>query len=285
MNNRSLSTKKYKIGLVISEGGIRSLAALPLISFLSSLENVEITCISGCGGGAALAGLYALKYPEWEIISSMKELFDPINFSSVNYISVLKNIFQKKPKKVYGLLSNTLLYGKHHKFFDGKLLEEMQPKILIQTSNILTSKGITLSNGNLADSIFASNAYYPFIPPIEIETNWLGAGFFISSLPILGILQEDVNLIIAVDASLDTYKKNTNNMIEYSINFFGHMFSKSQKHQIAIAIHSQKKEVILTNIKFKKQINFWDVCYIEEIINAGKEALAHSRSSIEESLK
>ena len=278
------SKSRETVSVVIGSGGIRSLAALPLLEFLQN-KKVPIDLLIGSGGGAALAGLFAAGYPLSEIPQMMAQIFDPAMFGQVDYATTLKILglrlkpFDSPPAPYKKEPFEKLL----KRLFQDQRLEDLPYRLIIQATDMATGHEMALSKGSLADCVYASNVIYPFLPPIEIENKWLAGGMFSGALPVITAVSQQMDIIFAVNASDET-KLQDRTLTENVSNFLNRAFTYQQGRQTTLAISMHAGEIVLLNVGFQKTTNLWDVQYVPEILEAGKKTLAIYAQEIEDVL-
>lgn len=273
-----------KVGVVIGGGGIRALAALPMLDFLH-LKKVPIDAIISTAGGAVLAALYAAGYSAEEIPQLMGEIFDRKLYDKFDYGMLLKIFgFTRQPfTSPPAPYKDTPLKKCLRGVFKEKRLETMPQRLFIQATDMGTGDAIALDKGLLSDCLYASNATYPFFPPIQLEERWLTSGLFTAALPLLTAVQQNLDLVFVIGFS-DDISLSADNTIEYINNFFYRSCSSIQIRQTTLAISLHQGEAVLLNIGFEKSISLWDTHRIPEILAAGKKALAKHMDQIEEAI-
>lgn len=278
-------TKKHTLGLVLSSGGMRCLAILALFEELKK-KNVQLDLIVGSGGGAAMAALYAANYPLKDIPLAMKEMFDPKLLKKISYSSLMKimGLHLKPFEEPPSLLKSNDIKRIYDEIFRDLRLENLTPKVLIHTTDVLTGEVIVLDSGPLSDCIYASNALYPFMRPLKINNRWLAAGFATAAFPLLTAVTYPIDFILGVKINAAPQLKSSN-LIEFTSNFLSRTSAVGQTPNIAMAINMHEGETLLMDIDFDRQIDIWDVKHIHEILEAGKKAYAKYADEIDALLK
>ncbi len=267
-----LETKpRPKVAVVLGSGGIRSLAALPVLEFLQT-NKVPIDLIVGSGGGATLASLFAAGYSTHEIPQLMAQLFDHKLFDQMDYATSLKILGLRSapftsapaPYQTHALKKQLA------ELFSDKRIEDLPYRLIIQATDMATGREVALSKGLLTDCVYASNVIYPFFPPIEIDNQWLAGGMFSAALPVITAVFQQMDIIFVVNAN-DELKMNADGLTEFVSNFLNRAFTNTQGRQTTLAISMHNGEMVMLNVAFEKTINLWDTHAVPEILAAGRK--------------
>jgi NTE family protein len=270
---------RAKIGLVVGSGGIKTLAAVELFSFLRR-EQLDIDLLVGCSGGAILASLFACGYSSEEICENIRKFWNRKLFERLDWrtlAGILKLPFGRFEKH-RALLDPRLMKKALDGFFGDRRLEDLSPRLLIQTTDIATGEGVVLDRGRLSQVLYASAAQFPFLPPEQIDGKWLVDGAFSSALPIMEAVRQHVDVIIALVPNAKAGKDTS--FIDYCLHFFSRSFRVSERTRTALAVDLHHHEIIIVYVDFDEVINMWNVEKIPVILEAGKKAMERSRDEI-----
>ena len=278
----SQSQKRQKVSVVIGSGGIRALAALPLLEYLQS-KNVQIDLLVGSGGGATLAALFAAGFPSNEIPQLMSKIFkgklhEKIDFPSLFKILGLRSKPFTSPPAPY---QSAPLHSCLQEIFKEKRIEELSIPLRIHTTTIPNCQSCSHSAGVVADCLYATNAQYPFLQPLLINGMWHGAGVSSAAIPLYTAVEENMDIIFVMGVRGD-FDIKAEGLIEYVSNFFSRSCAVIQEDQITMAINMHQGEIVLFNVVFEKPVNLWDDNAADEILTAGRKTFEKRMEEIED---
>ena len=159
--------KKKKIGLVLSGGGVKSLAHVGFIQALLEQQIVP-SVISGTSGGAIVGGLYASGCTPSEIL----------NFFKKTPIFKFNLIARNKP----GLIDSEKYLKLFPDYFP-KTFEELQLPLFVAATDLIKGKLEYFSSGELLRPIIASVAFPPYFSPIRIGDGYYTDGGILNNFP------------------------------------------------------------------------------------------------------
>ncbi|AFL75910.1 patatin-like phospholipase family protein [Thiocystis violascens] len=269
-----------KIAVVLSSGGIKPLAAIPLFEFLDEAD-IPVDLLVGCSGGSIMSALRGSGYDSDKILELIGKVAHRSLFSSVDFRALLgmaKLPFGRFNTRT-GLIRPRKLKLALHEMFGDRRVEDLYPKTVIQATDIQTGEGVIIEAGLLRDAVYASSAVFPLLPPIEVNGRWLGDGYYTSSLPVLEAVKRDIDVIIAVifhdplDHRADSYTACLSNY--YTI-----QGDAITRFQLALSINLHHHEIIIIKVPFATPINMWDVHHIPRIIETGRAVVEQQKSEI-----
>ncbi len=271
-----------KICIVIGSGGIRSLAALPILAHLQR-KNVPIDLIIGSGGGATLAGLFAAGYPIQQIPKLMAKLFDPKVCKKLDYrqLAEILGLVSKTSNSPPAPFNNKMILSCLKGVFTEKRLENLPYHVIMQATEMSTGRSVSFEKGLIADCVYASNAMYPYFPPILIDDKWMAAGVHSAALPMSVAVHKRMDIILVVNVNDSLNEITADSLIDSSSSFFNRSSTHSQGREISLAISMHEGEALLMNVAFVKQINLWDIKYVDEIMQAGEKTLQNNVDEID----
>lgn len=269
-----------KVAVVLSSGGIKPLAAIPLFEFLDEAL-IPIDLLVGCSGGSVMSALRGSGYDKektLELISKVtqRSLFTPIDFRAVLGMSGLP--FGKFNAQT-GLIRPQKLKRALYEMFGDRRIEDLSPKTLLQATDIQTGEGVVMEQGLLVDAVYASSAVFPLLPPIEIDGRWLGDGYYTSSLPVMEAVKRGMDVIIAVIFH-DPINTQANSYMACLSNYYTIQGDAITRFQLALSINMHEYEIIMIKVPFKNPINMWDIHHIPEIIETGRLAIDAHKEDI-----
>lgn len=269
-----------KIAVVLSSGGIKPLAAIPLFEFLDR-EQLPLDLLVGCSGGSVMSALRGCGYDSEQI----KELIGKVArrglFTSIDFRALLgmaRLPFGRFNTKT-GLIRPQRVKEAFFEMFGERRIEDLTPQTLLQATDINTGEGIIMEQGRLVDAVYASSAVFPLLPPLEINGRWLGDGYYTSSLPVMEAVKRGMDVIIAVIFH-DPINDKADSYMDCLANYYTIQGNAVTRFQLALSINMHEHEIIIIKVPFRNPINMWDVHYIPEIIETGRLAIAERQADI-----
>lgn len=179
--NKTKIYMEKEIGLVLSGGGVRSIAHIGLIQVL--LENdIVPTRVSGTSGGALVCALYASGYNTDDMLQFFKQT--PIFDFSLYTL--------KKP----GILDSVKYEKFFKKFFSEDSFEKLKYPLTITATNLLSGRLEYFSEGELIKPLIASCALPPLFSPLKINDSLYSDGGIINNFPVEPLKKQQIPKII-----------------------------------------------------------------------------------------
>lgn len=194
MNLYKTNSKQKSLGLALSGGGARGLAHIGVLKVLSE-QNIEIACISGCSMGGLVGALYSVGYSVEEIENIA---------TKYTTIREMINIVDRSPRRrglIVGQRLRTLLskiIGKETTFKDTKI------PLTLNAVDLISSKEIAISEGNLLDAVMATIAVPGFFAPVLTNDMQLIDGGTLNNLPVDHLISYNPEVTLAIDVHPDT---------------------------------------------------------------------------------
>lgn len=210
------------IGLAISGGGARGLAAIGVLKVLER-EDIKINFIAGVSMGSIIGGLYACGYSVREIEEIVYrldwgDLFSPAPLRSALLPtqkgqaekSLVKVRFQglrpvipraiSSGQKLSQMLENLTARGgiRSNISFD-----YLTPPLRIVCTDLLSGERVVISSGNLSEAMRASMAVPVALTPVEIGGRLLVDGGLVDPIPVDIVLDEVGRPVVAVNVTSD----------------------------------------------------------------------------------
>ena len=143
-------------------------------------------------------------------------------------------------------------------------LEENKIKTLIMTTDLKTGNPVLLSEGLLAECIYASCALYPLASPICIKNKWLVDGAYHSAIPIFEASKQHCDKIIAI--SFNEKTPNTHgSFLSFYLEFVSRVLNENARKQNSFTVHFHHEEIVFINCYYDRNLNFWDVDHLDYI--------------------
>ena len=268
------------IAVVVGAGGIKTFAALALFEFLDEAGIVPDLLI-GCSGGGIMSALRATGHSPARMQELIPELLNRELFSSLDFRALLGLACSSflPFDKSRGFLRPERLRALFRRLWGETRLEELQPKTLLQVTDFHSGQGHILERGLLADAVYASAASYPALPPICLEDRWLVDGGFTSPCPILEAVKRHVDVIIAltIETKFSEAPDSFPQLFTYGQSLCAnHMM----RNQMATAINLHHYEIIQINVRFDRNIEFWEFAEIPYILETGRNAVAAKKEAV-----
>lgn len=271
--------KKQKIILSLASGGLRALSCIPLFTFLKQ-NNIDISEVYGCGGGAVLACTYSMGMSPLEIEKIAKkiwkkEIFKPDYKFILSFMGL--PFLEKKCSSAF-LKSEPIKEGLRSIF--GELrLEQLSPRVTVQATDFLTGEPVILREGLIVDALYASSADFPFLPPIKIGNRWLIDGAFSSPLPIQEAVKKDPEVIITMMYDFVRSKLSTD-FLENYVSIFSIFHNTLRNHQLGWGAFMHEGKFINIRVLFNESISMWDVHKIDKILKESQIAVEAKKEEI-----
>lgn len=282
-----ISTEKpFKTGLIIGSGGIKTLGIIPLFSLLEK-NNIIPDLLIGCSGGSVLSSLWASGAPLKDLDTLVSQYCELIKQSSLFRMANFRTLLNiQRYSEISVHTPSALLKGEwvldflRHQFH-GKKIENNKIKTLLAATNFKTGKPVFLNHGPLAESIYASCALYPVLPPIYLHNQWLVDGGYYSAMPIFDSTKTTCDKILSISFS-ESPGQEHNSFFEFYMDFISQAFNQNARKQNSFAVHYHHDEVLFINFHFDRPLNFWninDLSYIGDVIEKtledNKDAIIH----------
>ena len=177
------------VSLALSSGGARGYAHIGVIEVLLEL-GYEIKSIAGASMGAVIGGVFAAgKLEEYKNWVTTLEKFDVWKMFDLSFNK--KGIF--KGDRIINYLEKNII---------GEVnIEDFNTKFTAVAVDIISHKEIWFSKGPLFDAIRASIAIPGIFTPFTKDNMILVDGGVLNPLPIAPVLNDQSDIIIAVDVN------------------------------------------------------------------------------------
>ena len=267
--------------LVLGSGGLKSLAVLPLIDHLNE-NNVHVSRIVGCSGGALVGGALACGYTSADIQRFMREDLKPSLFKRFDWATAKAFLgfpVQGKGRARAILRSDPMLEALGRVFGDRRI-EDLQTPFHVQTTDIETGESVMLERGSLRDAIYASCALFPVFPPLEIGGRSLVDGVFSASLPVIEAAKRTSAPILAASFEPGAYHREDRNMLQQLYSLVSRASLEKDRLQNLVLLHSFDNDVYFMRYVFEKRIRIWNIQMVREIMAQGEVVLDRHRERL-----
>jgi NTE family protein len=283
MNKPILSTgvrELPKIAVVLGTGGIKAMAGLALFEFLEE-QKIPVDLMVGCSGGALTCASVGMGYRPADIREQGLAKLEKSLFTKLDYRS-LAGIFNSRLgtfDKTSGILKPDKYRKALHDYFGDKKLEQLQPRTLIQTTDVDTGEGVVLTKGLLAEAVYASCAFFPAFPPALIDGRYLGDGIYSAPVPVVEAIKRNMDVIIALDFK-EKVKASPKGFFSCFYHHIDNTMRTLTRSQMFLSIELHHHEIVIVEVNFEHTINPWDVHELPAIIEAGHKAVEEHKSTI-----
>ncbi|WP_225875159.1 patatin-like phospholipase family protein [Flavobacterium bernardetii] len=215
-SNAQETSKKPKIGLVLSGGGAKGLAHIGVLKVIDSL-GIKIDYIGGTSMGAIIGGMYASGYTGKQLDSIFKTLtIDDLVQDNIPRKS--KILINKRNDDIYALVlpfknlkletPNALSKGLYNFNFLSKIsyhvrnirdFKKLPIPFFCMATDIETGQEVVLDKGIFPQALVASSSIPTIFYPIEIEGRLLVDGGVTNNYPIEKLRELGVDFVIGVD--------------------------------------------------------------------------------------
>lgn len=191
---------KFKIGLVLSGGGVRGLSHVGVIQALKD-RGIEPEVVSGSSAGAVVGALFCKGYKPGQMLQFFKEtpLFH-INKFAIG-----------KP----GFIDTDKFYRDFNKYFPLDDFSGLSKKLYVTAVNMLSGEKVVFQEGPLIKTLLASSAFPGLFSPVEFNDSLYSDGGILDNFP-TDPLRENTSVLIGSYASpLDAIQPES---LKYSVN-------------------------------------------------------------------
>ena len=274
------SASRPKVGVVLGSGGIKAFAGIPLIEFLDR-AGVAIDLLVGCSGGSVVCGFIGAGFTPTQCRELAFKVLDRRLFERIDYRSVIgiASPLLGRFDKTSAILKPDAIRELYQRELKGARLENMRPRTLIQTTDLVTGEGVVLSRGPAADAIYASGAFFPVLPPLYIDGRWLADGVYSSPVPVMEAVKRNIDVIIALDIK-ERASSEPQGFLDCFYRYSGSAMETLKRSQMLLSIEMHHYEIIVIQVEFDHSISLRDVDELPAILAAGEEAVNQSRDAI-----
>lgn len=288
--NENLQIKSQKdrpkVGVVLAGLGVRAVSFIPLFEFLEE-ENIEVDLFAASSTGARIRALNGIGYTSEQIVAHLEEWLSKKPYSRYDYKSIL-SIFSKrfayKEGEERALYRRSYFLNELEKVFGDHRLEDLKPRTILQATDIYRNNGVVLKEGKLSEAVYASSAFYPFIPPINIDDQWLIDGGYSNPVPATELVKEDIDVIIVMWC-MDQVHKNPQKFYKGFQNCVSISSKQLLLGQLALAVNMHHFEMIHIEVKINDPFTVGDKSQIPELLKLGKEALEKKKEEIRKAIE
>ena len=238
-----------RVGVAIGSGGIKPVAAIPVLAALER-RGLAAQAFAGCSGGGVIAALGAVGYSAARSRVVVERLLRRELFTRLDLRGLLGLCGCRLADRP-GLIRPDAILAMYRDVFGARLIEELPRPLLLHATDLDTGEEVALTSGPVAEALYASTAAYPLLPPVRRNGRWLADGAFSRPVPD----PPDADLRIAVvtagpDPAL--------------LRPLGLRFPALEER------HGER--VLVARIDIDRPVRWWDVHLIPRLFAAGEEA-------------
>ncbi len=216
---------RSKVGLVLSGGGAKGIAHIPLLKLIDSL-GIHIDYVTGTSMGGIVGGLYAAGYKgeeieelvrnaDWNVLLSNQVFLSDINVEEKDefgrYLAELPTGKNLRPKLPLGIIEGQALmefltvltyHVSHVNSFDS-----LPIPFRCMSADIISGKPVVMKNGSLPLAMRSSMAIPTFFTPIDLDTMLLVDGGLVKNFPVEQAIELGADFIIGGYTGGQLYRK------------------------------------------------------------------------------
>jgi len=251
-------TKKFKIGLALSGGGVKGLAHAGALKAMEE-NGIKPDIISGTSAGAIAGALYSAGNSPDQI----KELFKKKDFNDfVEFVLPKSGLFATSGFTKF--LEDNVGY---------KNLQDLPIPLLVTATNLDKGESVLFSKGNLAQIVMASACIPVIFTPVEINKEKYVDGGIFKNFPV-SPLKDLCDNIVGVNASPLVTEKYSNNIVSIAERSYHFMFR-------ANTLEDKKLCDVLIEVESVMQYKTFDLKKVDIIFEQGylsaKKALENNK--------
>lgn len=252
------SEQRPRVGLVLSGGGAKAAAHIPLLKALDSLQ-IEVDYIAGTSMGSFIGALYAIGYSaeriekiffqeDWNSIMFNDKIPRPSlamseKHTDGRYVSTFPldswRIGLPKGLNQGQALSTLIARCAWPVNYQNDFSKFPTPFLCIAT-NMEDGDAVVLESGFLPDAVLASMTFPSVLTPVEIDDLLLVDGGVARNFPVADLKERGAEIIIGSDVSAKLYTKDELNsvvkVLEQISSYSGAISTQEQRKQCDILI-------------------------------------------------
>ena len=224
-------------------------------------EKIPLDYIVGTSAGAMVGACYAFGYPlekayEMGVEVSKRSRFEAA-LKSLRYCSL----------RFSGILTSKYFYDMFNPFMEGLKFEDALIPFAAMASDLRSGKTRVIKSGNLLSGIIASNSAPVLFEPYRYHRELLIDGASTDPLPIQVLINEKIDIKIAVSIPQLDYAISTKKKLNVIDVFFLSRFMMAEK---IMTFSSELADVVIRPRVEGLSKEDWH--YFEQIISAGESA-------------
>lgn len=269
-----------KIGVVVGCGGIKAISSIALFEFLEEAK-LEVDLLVGSSGGSIFAGWWATCNSALHMRENVQDLWIRDAFEKIDYRTLLSiaGLPFGRFDKNHGLLKPDAVHDTYYRMYGDQKMEDLRIPTIFQATDLLSGDPVLLTSGLVRETVYASGAIFPILPPICLEDRWLIDGAYSSPLPIIEAVMEGMDVIIAMSTEEVTTKE-SKGFVPYFMRCIQYSTNWLQRNQTTLSVDLHHHEIVFINAVFDRFIGLRSVNRIPEILEAGERAVEDKKEEI-----
>lgn len=287
--------KKPKIALVLSGGGAKGLAEIPLLEELER-QGIRPDMVLGTSMGALIGSLYASGYTPKEIRETMLSLNfieiltekvvtlegippEPFSLRANAHSNISFNLAQKKIGSAPGLVGDQKILRELNDHLSKVLVQDDFDKLAIPFrcigTNVSTGEQIVFKSGSVVSAVRASISLPGVFTPAPAGNGvYAMDGGLRNNLPLKLARDMGADIVISMDVAsvVDTDPETLSDMFSVAVQIFNLIISSNAVEQYGYA-----DIVLRPDLKEYSTIDFF---HPEEIIRCGEICVEQNRDKI-----
>lgn len=269
-----------RVAVVLGLIGLRAAAAIPFFELFDE-EQIEIDLLIGSSTGAWMTAMRGAGYSTNDMRTVIEEMRHKKFYSQIDFQTLFGFAHPKlaKPAIGSGLKKADRQKQLARRIFKGRRLEQLQPPTILQATDCLPGDPVALTEGDLADAVYAASAMGPFYPAQQIEGHWYVDGAYTRPVPIIEAIKRQADVIIALYHE-EAPNPHPQDLLEANYNVMAAYFTRLIKDQTMLAIDLHHHEIVLLPLKLPSYAGPWDSKSVPQILRATEQMLAERRAEI-----
>ncbi len=269
------------VAMVISAGGIKPIAAIPILQMLRD-EGVKIDFFAGSSGGAMVAALAALGRSSDEMPAICEAVLHPKLFKPLRLRKALGLLGLPGGHKLghrEGLIDPSRVQAAIDAVYGDSRIEDTETTLAICATDHMTGEPLTLTQGPLAHAVYGSIALWPMLPPGRFDGLWLSDGGYSVAVPIIEAWRRNIDVIITVE-NREALPQLQNNFIARYSTFQTAMRREIGRSLALLGTVMHHGDMVVVDMEFPRAIDFDEIASLPLILETGHKYAQIHRSQI-----
>lgn len=261
-----------RVALVIGSGSVKCSAALGLVRVLER-ENIPLSLVVGCSGGAIYAALIALGWPLDRIQQTVTRTWTRQVTGTRNNKAILQLVapWLVKFDESFGLIDDRLINRRLREGFGEATIEGCQVPLFITATDFYAGEQVILDKGSIAEAVRASISIPYIFPPHRVNGHLLIDGYQSDPLPVGVAIREGADIIIAMGFE-SPYQEHVNSLMRYNFQLSSVTSNNLLKTNFAFHNLAHHSEIIPILPEFDQKVKLFDTDKIPYLIKEGEKA-------------
>jgi len=269
------------VAVVIGAGGIKPIAAIPILQMLQD-EGVRFDLLAGSSGGAMVAALAALGRPAADMPAVCETVLHPGLFKPMRWRKALGLLGLPGGQPLghtEGLIDPSRVRSAIEAAYGDARIEHAVTPLAISVTDHMTGDPVTLVQGRLADAVYCSVALWPMLPPGQAGGRWLSDGGYSVAIPIVEAWRRNIDVIIAIE-NREALPRPQNNFLARYSTFQTAMRREIGRSLALLGTVMHHGELVVVDLQFPKTIDFDEIASLPLILEVGRKHAETHRAQI-----